>query len=120
MYKEYEVQIKMVQEQWLQLKMKFLLGYNMKTVVWSGEIYFWCEGNNNLVGGLLGEFYEVGGWANLQLVGNGGGLHPSPQQGKPWYIIKYIYIGGFGLAIDTLAKNLLIQLFPPQEKSCSS
>ena len=29
-YKGYEVIIKMVQEQWLQLKMKFLLGYNMK------------------------------------------------------------------------------------------
>ena len=28
-YKEYKVKI-MVQEQWLQLKMKFLLGYNMK------------------------------------------------------------------------------------------
>ena len=29
-YKKYEVKIKIVQEQWLQLKMKFLLGYNMK------------------------------------------------------------------------------------------
>ena len=32
-YKEYEVKIKMVQEQWLQLKMKFLLGYNMTIVI---------------------------------------------------------------------------------------
>ena len=31
--KEYERKIKMVQEQWLQLKMKFLLGYNMKIVI---------------------------------------------------------------------------------------
>ena len=31
MCKEYEGKIKMVQEQLLQLKMKFLLGYNMKT-----------------------------------------------------------------------------------------
>ena len=31
MYKDYKVKIKMLQEQWLQLKMKFLLGYNMKT-----------------------------------------------------------------------------------------
>ena len=28
-YKEHEVKIKMVHEQWLQLEMKFLLGYNM-------------------------------------------------------------------------------------------
>ena len=32
-YKEYEGKIKVVQEQWLQLKMKYLLGYNMKTVI---------------------------------------------------------------------------------------
>ena len=32
-YKGYQVQIKMVQEQWLQLKMKLLLGYNMKIVI---------------------------------------------------------------------------------------
>ena len=32
-YKEYEVKVKMVQEQWLQLKMKFLLGYSMKIVI---------------------------------------------------------------------------------------
>ena len=31
---EYEVEIKMVHEQWLQLKMKFLLGYNMKIAIW--------------------------------------------------------------------------------------
>ena len=33
MSKEYEVKIKMVQEQWLQLKIKFLLGYNMKIII---------------------------------------------------------------------------------------
>ena len=32
-YKEYEIKIKMVQEQWLQLKMKFSLGYNMKIII---------------------------------------------------------------------------------------
>ena len=32
-YKEYEVKIKMVQEQWLQLKMKFLLVYYMKNFI---------------------------------------------------------------------------------------
>ena len=30
LYKEYEVKTTMVQEQWLQLKMNFLLDYNMK------------------------------------------------------------------------------------------
>ena len=33
MYKGYENKIKMVQEQWLQLKMKFLLVCNMKIVM---------------------------------------------------------------------------------------
>ena len=33
MYNEYEIKIKMRQEQWLLLKMKFLLGYNMKIVI---------------------------------------------------------------------------------------
>ena len=32
-YKEYEVKIKMVQEQWLLVRKKFLLGYNMKIVL---------------------------------------------------------------------------------------
>ena len=32
-YKEYEVKIKIVQKQWLQLKMMFLLDYNMKIVI---------------------------------------------------------------------------------------
>ena len=35
-YKEYEVKMKMVQEQWLQLKMTFFLGCNIK-VLFSGE-----------------------------------------------------------------------------------
>ena len=37
MYKEYEGKIKMIQEQELQLKMKFLLGYNMKIVIQWGR-----------------------------------------------------------------------------------
>ena len=32
-YKEYEVKIKMVHEQWLQLKITFLLDYNIKIVI---------------------------------------------------------------------------------------
>ena len=33
-YKEYEVKLKMVQEQWLWLEIEFLLDYNMKIVTW--------------------------------------------------------------------------------------
>ena len=53
-YKEYEFKIKMVQEQWLQLKMKFFLGYNVKINLW-GE-------NKNLVevGSLLGGIFSGG------------------------------------------------------------
>ena len=32
-YKEYEIKTKMLREHWLQLKMKFLLGYEMKIVI---------------------------------------------------------------------------------------
>ena len=35
-YKEYEDKIKMVQEQWLQLEIKFLFGYYLKIVVVGG------------------------------------------------------------------------------------
>ena len=33
-YKEYEDKMKMVQGQWLQLKMKFLLGYTIKIIIY--------------------------------------------------------------------------------------
>ena len=56
MYKEYEIKIKMTQVQWLELKMKFLLGYNMKIVIlWGG-------------GGERGEWLTFGG-GNKDLVG---------------------------------------------------
>ena len=35
-----EIETKMEQEQWLQLKMLYLLGYNLKTVIWWGELTF--------------------------------------------------------------------------------
>ena len=52
-YKEYKVKIKMVQEQWLQLKMKFLLDFNMKIIIeWGG----WGGGGSTFGrGSLLGE-----------------------------------------------------------------
>ena len=71
---EYEVKIKMVQEQWLQLKMKFLLVYNMKFVIKWGE---WTLGG---VGG--GEVSWWGGWANVQLVGR---VSPKPPIKKTLY-----------------------------------
>ena len=39
MSKEYEIKTKMAHEQWLQLKMLFLLllGYNLKIDIWWGE-----------------------------------------------------------------------------------
>ena len=36
--KEYEIKTKMEQEQWLQLKKLFLFGYNLKIVLWWGEL----------------------------------------------------------------------------------
>ena len=60
--KEHEIKTKMVQEQWLQLKMTVFL------LVW---IHFW-----------------EGGWENFWLVG---GLSPSPHTENPVYMHKYIY-----------------------------
>ena len=36
MYKDYKFKLKMVQEQWLQLKMKYLWGSKMQIVIWRG------------------------------------------------------------------------------------
>ena len=32
-YKKYEIKVKMVKEQWLELKNKFLFGHNMEIVI---------------------------------------------------------------------------------------
>ena len=45
-YKESEVKMKMVQEQCLQPKMKFLLGYNIKIVIYGGNISWWGRTNS--------------------------------------------------------------------------
>ena len=50
--KQYEVKIKMIQEQRPQLTTKYLLGYNMKIVVWFGEINLWWRSL------LMGEFFQ--------------------------------------------------------------
>ena len=64
--KEYVVRTKMEQEQWLQIKMLFLLGYNLKVVIWckcvcvcvcvyvrtmGSELIFGGGGSNFLAGG---------------------------------------------------------------------
>ena len=64
-YKENEVKIKIVQEQWLQLKIKFLLGYNMKIILSSR---LWNTGLVNSGASLT----SWGEDASLALVG-----HPS-------------------------------------------
>ena len=53
MSKDCEIKTKMGQEQWLKLKMLFLLGYNLKIVIQWGRIDFWWEGSL-LGGGVLG------------------------------------------------------------------
>ena len=47
-YKEYEVKIKMVHEQWLQLKIKFLLRVFIKFLVGGG--IFPCVGDEQIFG----------------------------------------------------------------------
>ena len=64
--------MKMVYEQRLQLKMKFLFGYNMKSVIW-------LSGDKNLVGSI---FPGGGQWTNLQLMG---GLPTIPPVAKTLY-----------------------------------
>ena len=56
-YKEYEIKTKMVQEQWLQLKMKFLLGYNMK-IVKTLLVGFFCTLRLNWQGSWISAFWS--------------------------------------------------------------
>ena len=37
-FKEHEIKTKMEQEQWLHLRMLFLLGYNLKIIIWWGGV----------------------------------------------------------------------------------
>ena len=61
----------MVQEQQLQLKMKFLFGYNMKVIIYFGGYKFY-DGRGIFPGG--------GEGTNFQLVG--GGLPTIPSEGN--------------------------------------
>ena len=79
--KECEIKT-MVQEQWLQLKMKWCFYWviTWKFLFSGGGIDFWWEGNKNVVagestgvvGGGRGFFQVEGGWSNFLLVGGGG------------------------------------------------
>ena len=63
---EYEIKTKMEQEQWLQLKVLFLLGYNQ--LLFSGGIVFRWGGGGGRV--YWWDFFWVEEeWANFQLVG---------------------------------------------------
>ena len=61
MSKEYEIKPKMVQEQWLQLQMTFLLGYNLKRLFSRDELTFGGKGINIWLGGGRGIFPVGGG-----------------------------------------------------------
>ena len=71
MYKEYEVEIKKIQEQWLQLKMNFLSGCNMKKILFSegawtfGGLKIWLGestgGNFSWCGGMYTFLADTGG-----------------------------------------------------------
>ena len=83
MYKEYEIKIKMTQVQWLEPKMKFLLGYNVKIVIlWGGgggERGGWLTfggGNKDLVGKAYWGGNFLGGRGDEQIFGWWGGLPP--------------------------------------------
>ena len=74
MSKEYEIKTKMEQEQLLQLKMLFLLGYwviTWKLLFRAGGMTFGGEG----VGG--------GGGGGGNFSGGGVGFSPPPPEGKP-------------------------------------
>ena len=66
---EYESKTKMEQEQWLQLKVLFLLGYNQ--LLFSGGIVFWWGGGSVLVG------FFLGGGGMIKFSTSGVGLPPS-------------------------------------------
>ena len=107
--KEHDIKTKMEQEQWIQLKMLYLLGYNLKIVIWWGGINIWW-----------GESLLGGKWANFRLVG---GLPPShpPQQGKLWSPFCCIFLAiasAARLGIDLrfsaylMCLNVLIKQYP--------
>ena len=79
----------MIHEQWLQLKMKFLLGYNLKIIFYWGKINLWWHGMEKYLdrresnGGMRGVCVCVWGGEGAHFCWMGGGvLPPSSQYGK--------------------------------------
>ena len=100
-YKDYEVKIKMVQEQWRQLKVEFLMGYEKWKLLFS-----W--GDEPLWEGCL-----VEGWANFWLVA---GLSPIPPVGKTLCVVARFLAVSISLTTEKLycsesRKSLSPQLF---------
>ena len=115
--KVYEIKTKMEQVQWLQLKMLFLLSYNLKLLLsrdWGGWLLVGFTG--------LGNFSRWGGeWASFWLVG--GTPPPSAPVGKTLmfdYLTKtsVINLTEFIVnSINCIAWNLLFQIFPLEHKN---
>ena len=67
MYKEYEIKIKMVHQQQLQLKIQLLLGYNVEIFYLWGELTIDC-GDKSLVEVNSRGVFQLGGISNSRLV----------------------------------------------------
>ena len=77
----------MVQEQWLQLKMMFFLGYFLGLTFGGKWIKIWCRGVCVWGGG--GGFFQMrGGWTNFWLVG-GNSPAPIAPVGKTLHFFRH-------------------------------
>ena len=99
-FKEHEIKTKMEQEQWLHLRMLFLLGYNLKIIIWwgggggtrrgreGGKVWLFV-GEGGIGGGVnWGDFYRRGVMIKFLAGGRGTPLtspYP-PLAGKTLYI----------------------------------
>ena len=87
--KEYQIKKKMEQELCLQLKILFLLGYNLKLCFSGGGIDFWLGGRESTGGIFLG-----GGGMNTFLAGGGGSdysIAPSRKNPLPYFMFVFLY-----------------------------
>ena len=72
----------MIHEQWLQLKMKFLLGYNLKIIFYWGKINLWWHGMEKYLdrresnGGMRSVCVCVWGGEHIFVGWGGGGSSP--------------------------------------------
>ena len=80
--KEHDIKTKMEQEQWIQLKMLYLLGYNLKIVIW------WGGGDKYLVRG-----ESTGGKMSKFSAGGGPPPIPSSPAGKTLITVLLYFFG---------------------------